>query len=240
MSNAEEHLHALVDLQLESLPRDGQIHQMEGAHALQVVDAGGSALASVKAIDEWMARRILYDFRDTLVSLGLVDQKTLLGGPLGYQEPAGPRSWENAPRRSAPHLLRVIPVAKDLGPVPGAKSAVLVSTEIWSDHVGMRFVLFRPDEDGVDSPNWAWRLRDDLGTVYRIGAGSSGGGTVWKAEYEFHPAPPREATKLIILAHRIGDSPHPEPPGAMWRASGPIEEELFSVEISLSEEQPPV
>jgi hypothetical protein len=54
-------------------------------------------------------------------------------------------------------------------------------------------------------------IRDDLGTPYRVAAGSTGGtGSEWRGEWVFRPGPPSAVTDLIVdapgVAHQGGVS----------------------------------
>lgn len=52
-------------------------------------------------------------------------------------------------------------------------------------------------------------IRDDLGTPYRVAAGSAGGtGTEWRGEWVFRPGPPENVTELIVEAAGVKDHDH--------------------------------
>lgn len=234
--DGEQYLGSLIRDRLRLLARTGGASQQErGTTYIREVDLVASALVSVGALERAKAERILQELRDTLLEREIIDPSTILVGAFGDDVPVGPAAWGESLAPTSPRLVRVVPIVRDLGQVVGGPSVSLISIEIWSDHFALRFAITRPPiDEAAREPEWTWRIEDDSGTVYeRVGGGGSGEDRLWRGELRFRPAPPSDATKLVLVARRVGSPRSPSPPGSAWRDAGPVGEELFSVEVPL-------
>jgi hypothetical protein len=113
------------------------------------------------------------------------------GGPGVFQE------------QEPAELVRVVPLAREVHRGYGHR-AVLISLEIWSGWLDVRFALL--PEDPPAAPPVAdvvltWQVADDLGTAYELtGLASSGGRRLRVHQLGFRPAPPAEASTLVLTA----------------------------------------
>jgi hypothetical protein len=234
--DAESYIRRLVDERVADFARREEAADQEGGYdALRELSVAAMSLVSTGALDRRFAEEAVGQMRASLVSLGVVTPDTIAPAPFGDAPPVGPADWGSPSAVSPPHLLRVLPVAKDLGPLDGGAAVTLISLEVWSDHLRLRYAMTaRRNLDARRPERWACTLGDDAGTVYLRGGGQGGGGSdVWYEETEFRPVPPPEATKVIFTARRLG-SPRDEPRSDLpWTGEGPLGEEIVSVEIPL-------
>jgi hypothetical protein len=93
-------------------------------------------------------------------------------------------------------LRRVIPVAKQM-----SDGLWVVSVEVWDHGLILRWAAWGP---GPGQPSHTdghgWRVSDDAGTSY-VGHGGLGFGSPERGHHyaaEFDPAPPPQATSLLI------------------------------------------
>lgn len=118
-----------------------------------------------------------------------------------------------------PRLIRVIPLVRDLGMTPAGFGLALISLEIWTDGMELRYLQPAPParrdlrealRDRGDRPlrdfeslleGWGWEAWDDAGTLYepRGGGGGDRDG-VWVAVRRFRPTPPPEARHVTFVA----------------------------------------
>lgn len=238
--DGEDHIRSLIEERLRSVARMGPGSKQElGSTYLREIDLVATALVSVGALERDKAERILDGFRDTLIEKGVIHPRTVLMGTFGDEAPVGPGVWgESLEPSPSPRLVRVVPVVRELGPVAEGPSVTLISAEIWSDHLALRFAMTRTSQnEPVGNPAWTWTIEDDTGTVYeRSGGGGSGQDWLWREEHRFRPAPPSDATRLILVARRVGPPRDPSPPRTMWGNMGALGEELFTLEITLDGE----
>jgi hypothetical protein len=138
---------------------------------------------------------------------------TALGGPLGHlrlgQEAAaamvagGPGVYlEMQPVE----LVRVVPLAREVYRGFGLR-VVLISLEIWSGWLDLRYVLLPEEPPGPQRlVDLDWRVADDLGTSYELMGQASGGGRLLHiCQLGFRPAPP-EGVRVLTLT-LFGDDP---------------------------------
>jgi len=107
---------------------------------------------------------------------------------------------------NAPVLLQVVPIIRDLG-LEGGGTLVLISLEIWKEWLTIAWLEAPPlDEERSRPTPPHWSVEDDVGTLYRPGAGGGGGGSTYlRGTGSFRPAPPEAATVLRITPPRILD-----------------------------------
>lgn len=98
----------------------------------------------------------------------------------------------------SPTLVRVIPLARDLGLVDGMRS-VVTSLEIWRDSFVVHRLTIPPPDLSDPGKDPLWDVEDDVGTVYRA-KGMNGGGdqTVFRETRRWSPAPPVRASMLRL------------------------------------------
>jgi hypothetical protein len=98
-------------------------------------------------------------------------------------------------------LVRVVPLAREAVSRPGWR-LMLISLEIWSDGMDLRYALLAlapPETDPLPGATHRWRLTDDLGTAYELSGATSGAGrTVHLHQLSFQPAPPEDASILTL------------------------------------------
>ncbi len=136
---------------------------------------------------------------DTLASLGLV---TEADRERFFRRLREITSTAYAPFRGV-HLRRVVraPAARE---VPGLH---LLGAEIYSDGVLLRWLFISPpadpDRGGAEHrPPQSFSLWDDVDTAYTPQGGGWIPGQHLRGDTAFVPAPPPEATKLLIAAGR--------------------------------------
>jgi ATP-dependent Clp protease ATP-binding subunit ClpC len=122
------------------------------------------------------------------------------GGPGAYQEQA------------PPELVRVVPLAREVFRGSGLR-VVLMSLEIWSGWLDLRYALLPVDPEGPQgtqlevAADFDWRVSDDAGTTYELmGTGTGGGRLLRIHQLGFRPAPP-EAARTLTLQIGEGDDP---------------------------------
>jgi Clp amino terminal domain, pathogenicity island component len=112
------------------------------------------------------------------------------GGPGVYQE------------QERPELVRVVPLGREVHTGQGLR-IVLISLEIWSGWLDLRFALL-PSPDAPEA-SWLappdWRVGDDAGTTYeQTGMATSGGRLLHVTQLGFRPAPPEGIRVLTLTA----------------------------------------
>jgi ClpA/ClpB-like protein len=142
--------------------------------------------------NEGVAARILLDFDADAEKLRN-EIIRMLGGPGQRQSDEGfPRGQESGIELG---LRRVVPVAQQM-----SDGTWVVSVEVWDHGLVVRLatseswpLLSAPELHG-------WGVSDDLGTRYAQVVGSGGGSPQrgFRFHAEFAPAPPPEATRLLI------------------------------------------
>jgi hypothetical protein len=114
------------------------------------------------------------------------------GGPGVYQlEPA--------------ELVRVVPLAREVFRGLGLR-VVLISLEIWSGWLDLRYVLLPEEPSGPPSFSpLDWRVGDDAGTIYEVTGMAHGGGRLLHVlQVGFRPAPP-PGVRTLTLTLSDGD-----------------------------------
>jgi ATP-dependent Clp protease ATP-binding subunit ClpC len=122
------------------------------------------------------------------------------GGPGAYQEQA------------PPELVRVVPLAREVFRGSGLR-VVLMSLEIWSGWLDLRYALLPVDPEGPQgtqlevAADFDWRVSDDAGTTYELMGTATGGGRLLRIhQLGFRPAPP-EAARTLTPQIGEGDDP---------------------------------
>src|SRR5215207_5475085 len=122
------------------------------------------------------------------------------GGPGAYQEQA------------PPELARVVPLAREV--FRGSRlRVVLISLEIWSGWLDLRYALLPVDPEGPQGTQLEaaadvdWRVSDDAGTTYELMGTATGGGRLLRIhQLGFRPAPPEAARTLTL---QLGEGADP-------------------------------
>jgi hypothetical protein len=97
-----------------------------------------------------------------------------------------------------PEARGVVPVLRDVPLLQGGR-IIVVAVELWNGSLVVRWAQSPPPDR--ETPHWSWEITDDLGTEYRLRAGSGGGSDrFWQAISEFRPAPPPAARRLYLWA----------------------------------------
>jgi hypothetical protein len=112
------------------------------------------------------------------------------GGPGAFQQ-------ESA------ELVRVMPLAREVFRGFGVR-LVLISLEIWSGWMDLRYVLLPEDQPGAQHLiDFDWQVSDDAGTGYQLMGMATGGGRLLHIyQLGFKPAPPEGARTLTL---RVAD-----------------------------------
>jgi hypothetical protein len=125
------------------------------------------------------------------------------GGPGAYQEQA------------PPELTRVVPLAREVFRGSGVR-VVLISLEIWSGWLDLRYALLPVDPQGPQGTQLEvavdldWRASDDAGTTYELTGMASGGGRLLRIhQLGFRPAPPEAARTLTLQIGEGGEAAGP-------------------------------
>ena len=99
-----------------------------------------------------------------------------------------------------PSLVSVIPIARTIRS-PGGLPLLVESITVFSTGGTIRYSLVGVDmaSDVLPWEGITWALADDLGTEYQTQGGGGGGGeTIMTMHADFHPAPPADATSLLL------------------------------------------
>ena len=125
------------------------------------------------------------------------------GGPGAYQEQA------------PPELVRVVPLAREVFRGSGLR-VVLLSLEIWSGWLDLRYALLPVDPQGPQGAQLEvavdldWRVSDDTGTTYELMGMATGGGRLLRIhQLGFRPAPPEAARTLTLQIGEGGEAAGP-------------------------------
>jgi Clp amino terminal domain, pathogenicity island component len=107
----------------------------------------------------------------------------------------GPGVYQDEPAE----LVRVVPLAREIYRGQGLR-VVLISLEVWSGWLDLRYVMLPEDPSGPASfPGLDWRVTDDVGTDYEIMGMAHGGSRLLHIiQVGFRPAPPEEAQALTL------------------------------------------
>jgi Clp amino terminal domain, pathogenicity island component len=111
----------------------------------------------------------------------------------------GPGAFQTEPAE----LVRVVPLAREVFRGFGVR-LVLISLEIWSGWMDLRYVLLPEEQPGAQHlVDFDWQVSDDAGTDYDLMGMATGGGRLLHIfQLGFRPAPP-EAARILTL--RVGD-----------------------------------
>jgi hypothetical protein len=125
------------------------------------------------------------------------------GGPGAYQE------------QLPPELVRVVPLAREVFRGAGVR-VVLISLEIWSGWLDLRYALLPVDPQGLQGTqleiavDFDWRVSDDAGTAYELMGTATGGGRLLRVhQLGFRPAPPEAARTLTLQIGEGGEAADP-------------------------------
>jgi Clp amino terminal domain, pathogenicity island component len=125
------------------------------------------------------------------------------GGPGAYQE------------QVPPELVRVVPLAREVFRGSGLR-VVLLSLEIWSGWLDLRYALLPVDPQGPQGAQLEvavdldWRVSDDTGTTYELMGMATGGGRLLRIhQLGFRPAPPEAARTLTLQISEGGEAAGP-------------------------------
>jgi hypothetical protein len=115
----------------------------------------------------------------------------------------GPGVYQDVPAE----LVRVVPLAREVFRGFGVR-IVLISLEIWSSWLDLRYVLLPEEPPGPQRlVDLDWRITDDAGTGYELTGAASGGGRLLRIhQLGFRPAPP-EGVRVLTLTLGDGDEP---------------------------------
>jgi hypothetical protein len=125
------------------------------------------------------------------------------GGPGAYQEQA------------PPELVRVVPLGREVFRGSGLR-VVLISLEIWSGWLDLRYALLPIDPKGPQGTqlevafDFDWKVSDDAGTAYELTGMATGGGRMLRIhQLGFRPAPPEAARTLTLQIGEGGETAGP-------------------------------
>jgi hypothetical protein len=176
----------------------GLIREGEGVAAQVLVKLGGSLDRVRQQVVQLLADASALQAEQVAgMSSRLTQEQAramVAGGPGVYQpEPA--------------ELVRVVPLAREVHRSSGVR-VVLISLEVWSGWLDLRYVLLPVDPSGPPLlADLDWRVADDAGTTYELmGAASGGGRLLHIHQLGFRPAPP-EAARTLTLTLVGGDDP---------------------------------
>jgi Clp amino terminal domain, pathogenicity island component len=110
-------------------------------------------------------------------------------------------------------LVRVVPLAREVHREAGWR-VVLISLEIWSGWLDVRFALLPGSSSGGRQQLLLdWQVDDDTGTSYeKTGVATGGGRLLHITQLGFRPAPPQEARTLTLT---LVDGEEPSGPMAV-------------------------
>jgi hypothetical protein len=124
------------------------------------------------------------------------------GGPGAFLA-GGPGAFQQEPAE----LVRVVPLAREVFQGFGVR-LVLISLEIWSGWMDLRYVLLPEEQPGAPHlADFSWQVIDDAGTDYELMGMATGGGRLLHIfQLGFRPAPP-EGVRTLTLRVSAGDDP---------------------------------
>jgi hypothetical protein len=177
----------------------GLIREGEGV-AAQVLVKLGAGLAR--------ARQVVVQLLSGYAGPEVAGQSRFPPARLGREAAAamvagGPGVYQEQPAE----LVRVVPLAREVHYEAGWR-VVLISLEIWSGWLDLRYILQPTDPAGpAHVPGLNWRGADYAGTAYEITGMAHGGGPLLHViQVGFRPAPP-EAARTLTLTLVGGDDP---------------------------------
>ena len=115
----------------------------------------------------------------------------------------GPGAFQTDPAE----LVRVVPLAREVFSGFGVR-LVLISLEIWSGWMDLRYVLLPEEPSGPQLlVDLHWRVTDDAGTTYELMGMATGGGRLLHIfQLGFRPTPP-EGVRRLTFTVAPGDDP---------------------------------
>jgi Clp amino terminal domain, pathogenicity island component len=173
----------------------GLIREGEGV-AAQVLESQGASLDRVR--------------REVIQLLSRAGPEPVTGGhPRLGQEAVtamvagGPGAFQ----MESVELVRVVPLAREIYSGFGLR-IVLISLEIWSEWMDLRYVLLPEEQPGAHLlADLDWRVSDDAGTTYELmGAATGGGRLLHIFQLGFRPAPP-EGVRRLTFTVAPGEEP---------------------------------
>jgi hypothetical protein len=104
-------------------------------------------------------------------------------------------------------LVRVVPLAREIYSGSGMR-IVLISLEIWSEWMDLRYVLLPEEQPGSQLlVDLDWRVSDDAGTTYELMGTATGGGRLLHIfQLGFRPAPP-DGVRRLTFTVAPGEAP---------------------------------
>jgi hypothetical protein len=176
----------------------GLIREGEGVGAQVLVKVGAS-------LDQVRQQVVLLLARTTGAAEQVVAEQVAAGYPRVAQEAVtsmvagGPGAFQTEPAE----LVRVVPLAREVFRGRGVR-LVLISLEIWSGWMDLRYVLLPEEQPGAQHlVDFDWQISDDADTTYELMGMATGGGRLLHIfQLGFRPAPP-EAARVITL--RVAD-----------------------------------
>jgi hypothetical protein len=177
----------------------GLVREGQGVAAQVLVELGGGDLDQVRQqVVQLLAGSAAAQAEQVAGMSPRISQRQALamvaGGPGVYQdEPA--------------ELVRVVPLAREVFRGSGLR-IVLISLEIWSGWMDLRYVLLPEEPPGpTHVVDLDWGLADDAGTAYEVAGVASGGGRLLRIhQLGFRPAPP-EGARVLTFTLTDGDDP---------------------------------
>jgi hypothetical protein len=185
----------------------GLIREGEGVAAQLLVKLGGSR------------DRVRQEVIHLLADAGPSPEQVLPRGQAGRSQEAvsamvagGPGAYQE---QAPPELARVVPLAREVFRGSGVR-VVLISLEIWSGWLDLRYALLPADPQGPQGTQLEvavdldWRVSDDAGTAYELTGVASGGGRLLRIhQLGFRPAPPEAARTLTLQIGEGGEAAGP-------------------------------
>jgi hypothetical protein len=114
----------------------------------------------------------------------------------------GPGVYRDEPAE----LVRVVPLAREVHREAGWR-VVLISLEIWSGWLDLRFALLPGSSSAGRQLLVDWQVADDVGTSYeKTGLATGGGRLLVVSQVGFRPGPP-EGARTLTLTVSDGDEP---------------------------------
>jgi hypothetical protein len=170
----------------------GLIHEGEGVAAQVLVKLGASFDRVRQTVVQLLAGYVGGRQAEQVAGMpSRISQQQVMamvaGGPGVYQE------------EEPAELERVVPLARQVYRGQGLR-VVLISLEIWSGWLDLRFVLLPEEPSGpAYFPGLVWRVSDDAGTDYEtMGMAHGGARLLHIIQVSFRPAPPEGAGTLTL------------------------------------------
>jgi hypothetical protein len=176
----------------------GLIREGQGVAAQVLVNLG----AGLERV-----RQVVVQLLSSYAGMGPAEQQPFGQLRLGQEAAAamvagGPGVYQDEPAE----LVRVVPVAREVHREAGWR-VVLISLEIWSGWLDLRFALLPGSSVGRQQLLLDWQVDDDTGTAYeKAGMATGGGRMLHITQLGFRPAPP-EGARTLTLTLVDGEEP---------------------------------